>query len=46
VVSNIDPYLEIDADIVSMPPGEPTSADCSKVVERDVKIYRKKPESI
>jgi len=46
VVSNIDPFLENDADIVSMPPGEPTSANCSKIVERDVKTYRKKPESI
>jgi hypothetical protein len=46
VVSNIYPFLEIDDDIVSMPPGEPTSANCSKVVECEVKIYRKKPESI
>jgi hypothetical protein len=46
VVSNIYPFLEIDADIVSMPPGEPTSDNCSKVAECEVKIYRQKAESI
>ncbi len=46
MVSNPDPFLENDADVVSISPGKSTSANCSKIVECDVKIYRKKPESI
>jgi hypothetical protein len=46
VRAGIDPSFENDPDMVATPPGEPASADGSKVVERDVKIYWKKPESI
>jgi hypothetical protein len=44
--SDIDPSFEDDPDMVSTPPGELASADRSKVVERDEKIYRKQPEFI
>jgi hypothetical protein len=43
---DIDPSFENDSDMVSAPPGQLASADRSKVVERDEKIYRKKPEFI
>lgn len=43
---DIDPSFENDSDVVSAPPGQLASADRSKVVERDEKIYRKKPEFI
>jgi hypothetical protein len=43
---DIDPSFENDSDMVSVPPGQLASADRSKVVERDEKIYRKKPELI
>jgi hypothetical protein len=46
VRSDIDPSFENDPEIVSMPPGELASCDRSKIVERDVKIYRKKPEFV
>jgi hypothetical protein len=43
---DIDPSFENDPDMVSASPGKLASADRSKVVERDEKIYRKKPEFI
>jgi hypothetical protein len=43
---DIYPSFENDSDMVSAPPGQLASADRSKVVERDEKIYRKKPEFI
>jgi hypothetical protein len=43
---DIDPSFENDSDMVSAPPSQLASADRSKVVERDEKIYRKKPEFI
>jgi hypothetical protein len=43
---DIDPSFENDSDMVPAPPGQLASADRSKVVERDEKIYRKKPEFI
>jgi hypothetical protein len=43
---DIDPSFENDSDMVSAPPCQLASADRSKVVERDEKIYRKKPEFI
>jgi hypothetical protein len=43
---DIDPSFENDSDMVAAPPGQLASADRSKVVERDEKIYRKKPEFI
>jgi hypothetical protein len=43
---DIDPSFENDSDMVSAPPGQLASADRSKVVERNKKIYRKKPEFI
>jgi hypothetical protein len=46
VPREIDPTSENDSEIVSMPPGELASSNRSKIVERDVKIYRKKPEFI
>jgi hypothetical protein len=46
VCPDIDPFFENDTDVVSIPPGEPAFADRSKAVERDVEIYRKRPESI
>jgi hypothetical protein len=46
VRSDIDPSVENDPDVVSMSPGELAFANCSKVVERDEKIYRQKPELI
>jgi hypothetical protein len=46
VRAGIDPSFENDPDMVATPPGELASADRSKVVERDEKIYRKKPEFI
>jgi hypothetical protein len=41
---DIDPSFENDSDMVSAPPGQLASADRSKIVERNEKIYRKKPE--
>ncbi len=43
---DIYPSFENGSDMVSAPPGQLASADRSKVVERDEKIYRKKPEFI
>ena len=43
---DIAPSFENDSNMVSAPPGQLASADRSKVVERDEKIYRKKPEFI
>jgi hypothetical protein len=43
---DIDPSFENHSDMVLAPPGQLASADRSKVVERDEKIYRKKPEFI
>jgi hypothetical protein len=43
---DIDPSFENDSDMVLAPPGQLASADRSKVVERDEKICRKKPEFI
>jgi hypothetical protein len=40
------PFLERDADPVLIPPDQPASANRSKLVERDVKIDRKRPQSI
>ena len=43
---DIDPSFENDSDMVSAPPGQLAFADRSKVVERNKKIDRKKPEFI
>jgi hypothetical protein len=43
---DIEPSFENHSDMVSAPPGQLASADRSKVVERDEKIYREKPEFI
>jgi hypothetical protein len=44
--TDIDPFFENHTEVVSMPPRQAASADCAKVVERDVEIDRKKPETI
>jgi hypothetical protein len=46
VRSNVDPSFENDTDMIPAPPGQLTSANRSKVIERDEKIRRKKPEFI
>jgi hypothetical protein len=46
VCLDIDPSFENDSDMVSASPCQLASPDRSKVVERDEKIYRKKPEFI
>jgi hypothetical protein len=43
---SIDPCFECDTNVVPVPPIEAAFADCEKVVERDVEIYRKKPQSV
>jgi hypothetical protein len=42
----IDPFFEDDAELVPIPPCEPTFANCLKIVERDVEIYRQNPEPV
>jgi hypothetical protein len=46
VRSNVDPSFENDTDMIPAPPGQLASANRSKVIERDEKIRRKKPEFI
>ena len=41
-LADIKPSFENDTDIVPMPPEEAAFSNCEKVVERDVKVYRKK----
>jgi hypothetical protein len=43
---SIDPCFECDTNVVRVPPIEAAFADGEKVVERDVEIYRKKPQSV
>ena len=43
---DINPTFENDANIVPMPPDQSGFSNCEKVVERDVKVDRKKAQSI
>ena len=43
---DINPMFENDTNIVPMPPEQSAFSNCEKVIERDVEVYRKKPQSI
>jgi hypothetical protein len=45
-LADINPTFELDTNIVPPSPHEPTFSDCKEPVERDVEVYRKKPQSI
>jgi hypothetical protein len=42
----VNPSLKNDANVVLPTPSDAAFADCEKIVERDVKLYRKKSQFV